>query len=328
MLGCQDFCGHYDWTFHYVRRRWGNAALERLWREAIGADGQRHYAVQAARGGLRGLYDAWTKTGQDECCDWTFTLDEEGNFLRWDMRACPSKGYLTEHDLCADEDYCNHCMGWIIPLLEGVGAELVEHEHNHCGQCWAVIRMRDRPAGPSSRVGDVRDDPRWNHGYLDRWADGQPLPFFPEVSPACDPCELLAAWFSRYERANFSGGCPANAVGGVGTLLMDAAAYVDPRRGGEPAGVLIGQPPNVDLAAVAARYQAVPEGKRPLLLHAFLPGLPAIDFLAAGLPRPVPILPWLIRRGLYRHRPGGPHPTTAEFLALLAAARDADRTRE
>jgi hypothetical protein len=44
------------------------------------------------------------------------------------------------------------------------------------------------------------------------------------------------------------------------------------------------------------------------------------DFVSAGLPRPVPILPLLIRKGKYTHRSGGPHPTTREFLLLLAAA--------
>jgi hypothetical protein len=128
MLGCQDFCGYYDWSFHHVRRRFGQAAVELLWREAIGGDSQKHYSDPAAETGLGALYKAWVNTGEDEQCDWTFTLDEEKNVLRWDMRECPSKGFLVKNDLQADEDYCNHCMGWIIPMLEGIGAEIVEHE--------------------------------------------------------------------------------------------------------------------------------------------------------------------------------------------------------
>ena len=77
---------------------------------------RRHRA--GLRGPLRGLYKTWVGTGEEENCDWTFTLDEEKNVLRWDMRECPSKGFLIRHDLNADEDYCNHCMGWIIPMLE------------------------------------------------------------------------------------------------------------------------------------------------------------------------------------------------------------------
>ena len=54
MLGCQDFCGYYDWTFHYIRRRWGNQALARFMSEAIGEESQSHYS-KAAAAGLSGL---------------------------------------------------------------------------------------------------------------------------------------------------------------------------------------------------------------------------------------------------------------------------------
>ena len=92
-----------------------------------------------------------------------------------------------------------------------------------------------------------------------------------------------------------------------------------------PLAVLIGCPP-ADLATTAARYHATPEVQRPLLLHAFLPGLPFVDFVSAGLPRPVPILPLLIRKGLYTHRSGGPYPETSEFLRMLVAALDKKTT--
>jgi hypothetical protein len=302
MLGCQDFCGYYEWTFHFVRRNWGPAGVESLWREAIGGESQRHYADAAAQSGLRGLYRTWVGAGEDEKCDWTFTLDEEKNVLRWDMRQCPSKGFLTCHDLNADEDYCNHCMGWIIPMLESVGAEIVEHEHNHCGQCWATMRIKDRPSRALHVEADVRDDPRWRHGYLDRWANNQPLPLDRAITSSNDPCEVLNALFPSLPR------------------VVTDAAYNDPKQcPAEPAAVLIGCPP-AHLAVTAARYAATAADKRPVLLHAYLPGVPAVDFPAAGLPRPLPILPLLIRTSQYVHRPGGPHPTTEQFVVMLAAA--------
>jgi hypothetical protein len=296
MLGCQDFCGYYDWSFHYVRRRWGTPALQLLWREAIGGESQQHYGRPAAASGLRALYAVWVKTGEDECCDWTFTLDEEKNVLRWDMRECPSKGFLIANDLHADEDYCDHCMGWVIPMLEGAGAELVEHEHNHCGQCWAVMRMKDRPSLPLTIEGDGRNDLRWNRGYIHGWEHGQPL-------PSNDSCEVLESYLQGKETASF---------------VMDTVYNDRERSPQEPAGVLIGCPP-ANLAATAARYNAMVPADRPLLMHAYLPGVPFVDFVAAGLPRPMPILPLLIRKGKYTHRPGGPHPTMKEFLAMLAA---------
>ena len=144
MLGCHDFCGYYDWTFGYVRKQFGTEALRDLWAQAIGQDSQRHYEEAGCREGLVGLVKVWNRTGVDEQCDWTFTLDEEHNILRWDMRQCPSKGFLLSHDCNADEDYCDHCMGWIIPLLARIGIEVIGHEHNHVGQCWAEMSVSDK----------------------------------------------------------------------------------------------------------------------------------------------------------------------------------------
>ena len=176
MLGCQDFCGYYDWTFHHVRSRFGEEGLQRFWAEAIGGESQAHYAQAAEKDGLRGLLETWSKTGAEEHCDWTFTLDEARNILRWDMRKCPSKGFLLEHGLNACEDYCDHCMGWIIPLLKRVGGEVVAHEHNHCGQCWAEISMKGRGHESLDLPGDIRRSPDWHRGCIDRWRDGRKLP--------------------------------------------------------------------------------------------------------------------------------------------------------
>ena len=32
-----------------------------------------------ANPGMRGLFEAWRHTGEDELCDWTFTLDESSH---------------------------------------------------------------------------------------------------------------------------------------------------------------------------------------------------------------------------------------------------------
>lgn len=174
MLGCQDFCGYYDWTFAYLTRKQGRPAVERLWAEAIGDDAQKHYLHAATREGLHGLLKVWTKTGEAESCDWTFTLDESKNVLRWDMRECPSRGFLMSHGLNADEDYCDHCMGWIIPLLAKAGIEVAGHEHNHCGQCWAELRVKGQLfSSLRGATTDVTADPRWASQRIDRWADNK-----------------------------------------------------------------------------------------------------------------------------------------------------------
>lgn len=324
MLGCQDFCGYYDWTFHYLRRRFGQEAVRLYWRDAIAMDSQNHYTAAGRERGLAGLYDTWVQTGIDEKCDWTFTLDEAKNVLRLDMRECPSKGFLLKNDRNADEDYCDHCIGWIGPALEGIGAEVASHEHNHCGQCWWEMRMKGRPHESPSVDVDIRKDARWQRGFLDRWREGVALPVLDQHA-STDPCDVLLDWYAGADRLTVLGRGPSALDQWTKDRVGDAVIVTDPTYAtrdvyaGEPLGVLIGDR-SIQLEAVSKRFNQTDPERRPLLMHMFLPGCPMIDFVSLGLPRPVPILPLLIRQGLYTHRPGQPYPTTGVFALLLAVA--------
>ncbi len=336
MLGCHDFCGWYEWTFHFFRRRWGQEAVARLWAEAIGGESQRHYLDAGRKAGLAGLYHTWVKTGQDEACDWTFTLDEARNVLRWDMRRCPSKGFLIAQDCNADEDYCDHCMGWMIPLLDQVGVEVWEHEHNHLGQCWGTMRCKDRPAEPLEVEADIRRDPRWNSGYLDRWERGRKQPLMPEVSAAVDSCQLLVDWFAGCDQIVVVADEPAGSAetrptegsmpGPRDGILLTVPAYLQrPPLQAARGAVLIGHGVTTGaerecLAQLASKYLATSENQRPLLLHPYLPGRSTADWVSYRLPRPVPILPLLIRTGQYVHVPGSADPEDRFLLTALSRA--------
>jgi hypothetical protein len=103
-------------------------------------------------------------------------------------------------------------------------------------------------------------------------------------------------------------------------ILVTDRTYADRQAcPAEPRGVLIGCPPT-DLEAAAARYLALPEAQRPLLVCAYLPSSAPVDFVSLGLPRPVPILPLLIRKQVYTHEPGGPHPSAESQKDLLLEA--------
>jgi hypothetical protein len=299
MLGCHDFCGYYEWTFHHIRQTFGQRGVHEFWAGAIAADSQQAYADAAMRARLRGLLEVWTKTGQDEHCDWSFTLDEQKNALRWDMRQCPSKGFLIESDLNADEDYCDHCMGWIVPLLQRAGAEVAGHQHNHRGQCWGEMRIKGVPYTPLELADDIRNDPRWQHGYLHTFADGQ--------ATGEDDCAAIHRAFSGCDRVR------------LGYELMTDQQWLGAPTGQCPRGVVLGddQP---TLRQVAANWIDLVERSRPLLLHAYLPQGSNIDFGSLGIPRPAPILPVLIRADIYRHQPHAPPPSTEAQSQLLAQA--------
>jgi hypothetical protein len=324
MLGCQDFCGYYEWTFHYLRRNFGRSALEKYWAQAVAADAQQHYIRAGKDNGLRGLYESWFKTGVDEKCDWTVTLDEDHNLLRLDMRECPSKGFLLKNSLNADEDYCDHCIGWIGPALNTIGAEVAAHEHNHCGQCWWEIRMKDKEYLPLEVLADIRNDPRWQRGYLDRFSH-QVKSSASSSDYEIDLCDVILNWFQPFDRLMAIGDelvsaedLPANDP--LTAIVVSGRRYATGDLPDELVrGVLLEHDPE-GLQNVARRFHSVTVEQRPMLMHTYLPGLPVLDFGSVHLPRAIPILPLLIRAGLYVHQERQNPPPILAFAELVAAA--------
>lgn len=168
MLGVQDFIGYYDWTFEYLRRKYGEGTVQDYWGKP-----KPHLIRLFQEKGFDGMYEYWFHTLEME--EAGYTLDQTEGYFRIDMFDCPSKGFLIRHGLEAYHDYCEHCMGWINPLMETAGF-LIDHEHNHTGQCyWEMHRAEDRrqkPEPPPTRgVNDVRNLENWHqqthHLYLD-----------------------------------------------------------------------------------------------------------------------------------------------------------------
>ena len=164
MLGVYDFCGHYDWTFEWLRRTGGEPLVREYWDQAISQDSQRHAAALILTQGIPGMSKYWGHTLDHEAAGYQCVATDA--VYRIDMLECPSKGFLMRNGLQHYHDYCDHCMGWIGPLLRRAGF-VVDHEHNHAGRCWWEIRRSDDATPPSrpgelAGQGDVRLLTDWN----------------------------------------------------------------------------------------------------------------------------------------------------------------------
>jgi len=170
MIGCYDFCGHYEWTFEWLRQQGGLALVKAYWDEAIRRDSQRHAAALIAGKGIEGMKKYWAHTLEEEAAGYFCTATDA--VYRIDMHECPSKGFLIRNGLVQFADYCDHCMGWIGPLMRDAGF-VIDHEHNHRGQCWWEIRAASdatAPSEPGALAGghDVRLRADWS-GPLDHF---------------------------------------------------------------------------------------------------------------------------------------------------------------
>ena len=77
-----------------------------------------------AKNGIRGCWDYWSHTLNEEAADFTMELDEEAGEFSITMHHCPSKGRLlqVEH-LEPYRDYCEHCDVLYRRVLEPMGFE-------------------------------------------------------------------------------------------------------------------------------------------------------------------------------------------------------------
>ncbi len=175
MIGVQDFVGYYAWTFEYLRRKYGEEAVRDYWHRAISLDSQRHARALIMARGFEGMAAYWGHTLAMEEAGYTFQRGAE--YFRIDMFACPSQGYLDRHGLAFYHDYCEHCMGWIKPLMDDAGF-VVHHEHNHRGQCyWEMQPATEASATPPPDRGpqDVRNLPPevWAQARRHRYVAGR-----------------------------------------------------------------------------------------------------------------------------------------------------------
>lgn len=164
MLGVYDFCAHYEWTFEWLRREGGEELVEEYWQEAISHDSQRHARELIEAGGFAGMEKYWGHTLDEEGAKCVITPGK--NVFRIDMHECPSKGFLLKNNLEQYHDYCDHCIGWIEPVLRDAGFR-VDHEHDHLGRCWWEMRTAEdqasaSEAGEVAGEDDIRLHEEWN----------------------------------------------------------------------------------------------------------------------------------------------------------------------
>ncbi len=166
MIGCYDFCGHYEWTFDWLECTGGHSLVRDYWDQAISRDSQRHARALILPEGFAGMSKYWGHTLAEESPDLGFTITRTPEVFRIDIHACPSKGFLLRNGLQNYRDYCDHCMGWTGPMMRDAGF-VIDHEHNHLGQCWWEMRpvaARGGPAAIGEVAGakDVRSLPGWH----------------------------------------------------------------------------------------------------------------------------------------------------------------------
>ena len=121
MISCTEFIPAYSELFKFLESQGGARAVEGFWEYL--ADhflGNLRSAVE--RDGLRGCWDYWSHTLNEEAADFSMELDEENGQFRIIMHRCPSKSRLLELEHVEPyHDYCRHCDVLYRRVLEPLG---------------------------------------------------------------------------------------------------------------------------------------------------------------------------------------------------------------
>ncbi|MBN9025986.1 hypothetical protein [Kaistia sp. MMO-174] len=132
MIPSDHFTRFYNEVFKFLDSQ-GEEALEAYWL-AISKNQERHILDLIQTQGLAGMYEYWSHIKIEENCDMDLDLDEDRLELR--MNVCPSLSKVMDNDAEPMERYCDHCAGWIGPIMDKTGYHMVydviDRREPHC----------------------------------------------------------------------------------------------------------------------------------------------------------------------------------------------------
>jgi hypothetical protein len=115
MIPSDHFVRFYNEVFKFLDEHGG---MEEFYRE-ISRHQELHCLELFKAKGLRGMYEYWDHIRIEENCDMSLQLLPDR--LTLTMHRCPSLSKAVDNDAGPCAKYCDHCPGWVIPLLEKAG---------------------------------------------------------------------------------------------------------------------------------------------------------------------------------------------------------------
>jgi hypothetical protein len=146
MISCTEFIPAYSELFNYLHNKDGKRAVVTFWEHLSDAflDNLRDLA---AKKGLDGCFEYWSRTLAEEAADFRMTLQDDVFCI--EMRHCPSKGrLLASPHLQSYPDYCEHCQVLYSRVLEPLGFKY-ELDLSRTDKAQCVLTVRGEHAHPA-----------------------------------------------------------------------------------------------------------------------------------------------------------------------------------
>ncbi len=146
MVSCTEFIPLYSELFKYLEELGGHEEVVRYWEYISDTYVAERLGEEVGEKGIRGCWDYWFKSLNEEACDFSMDLDEEKGIFEIDMHHCPSKGRLNDFKHIEPyHDYCGHCAVLYARQLEKYG--IYEHgsDYSHVDEARCYIAYKIDP---------------------------------------------------------------------------------------------------------------------------------------------------------------------------------------
>ncbi len=138
MISCTEFIPVYSELFKYLEEKGGYEEVLKYWNYVSDTYVADLLGQEVEAKGLRGCWDYWSKSLNEEACDFVMELDEKKGTFRIDMKACPSRGRLNSlAHMDPYYDYCGHCAVLYARQLKkyGIEADIVDLSQTDKAKC-------------------------------------------------------------------------------------------------------------------------------------------------------------------------------------------------
>ena len=141
MISCTEFIPAYSELFKYLESKGGKKAVVEFW-EYLSDNFLTNLKSLVEKNGIRGCWEYWKHTLNEEAADFTMELDEEIGEFKITMHHCPFMGRLLEcKHIEPYQYYCEHCDTLYRRVLEPLGYEYdIDLSQCHKATCTITVK--------------------------------------------------------------------------------------------------------------------------------------------------------------------------------------------
>jgi hypothetical protein len=121
MIPSDHFTRFYNEVFKFLEAQGEDVLADYFL--AISHNQEKHLLHLIEAKGLAGMHEYWSVIRDEENCDMDLDLGEDRLELR--MNLCPSLSKVLDNDAAPMGRYCDHCAGWMGPIMDKTGYHLV-----------------------------------------------------------------------------------------------------------------------------------------------------------------------------------------------------------